>query len=136
MRGIIARKEFQDIEDALNQATKEGSVDASNLKVNNPKLQKLCEVLTVHFERQKALGKSTRAIVFSQLRKSVTEIVSVLSCEPILKPRKFVGQGKTSTVSGENSEDCLEETGMKQSEQEEAIRQFAEGLFNVLVCTS
>lgn len=55
---------------------------------NNPKLIKLVEVLVEHFERKKAVGESTRVIVFSQWRDSVVEIVSMLSSQnmTLLKP--------------------------------------------------
>lgn len=114
---------------------KDQKEEALNLKLNNPKLEKLCEILVDHFQNEKKNGNSTRAIVFSQWRKSVEEIVSVLSTERILKPRKFVGQGKT-TASGNDQNHIANDTGMKQSEQEEAIRKFTDGIFNVLVCTS
>lgn len=48
-----------------------GFDNVADLKLNNPKLEKLCEILVEHFEREKVLGNSTRAIVFSQWRKSV-----------------------------------------------------------------
>lgn len=68
------------------------------------------------------------------------EIVSVLKLETALKPRKFVGQGKgTANVNGKsngNNQGSASEAGMKQSEQEEALRQFTQGQYNVLVCTS
>ncbi len=111
--------------------------EVSNI-LNNPKLKKLCEILVEHFKREQSCGKSTRAIVFSQWRKSVEEIVSVLKTQKYLKPRKFVGQGKAGNNSKAHpdSKGSLNEVGMKQSEQEEAIRLFSEGHFNVLVCTS
>jgi len=95
----------------------------------NPKLNKLVEILLEHFERKKACGHSSRAIVFSQFRDSVSEIVNVLKpSEPLLLPRHFVGQGKGTSGDGQLK-------GMRQAEQHEVIRQFREGVYNVLVCT-
>ena len=57
---------------------------------NNPKFIKLVEVLVEHFERKKAVGESSRAIVFSQLRDSVSEINEMLELQRnvLLKPAK------------------------------------------------
>ena len=146
----ILHIKFQDVLDAVEEATtggkdskvqaklqllKDDKEGALNLKMNNPKLEKLCEILVEHFENERKNGKSTRVIVFSQWRKSVDEIVCVLKTEESLRPRKFVGQGKGSS-SGKDGKSRGNETGMKQREQEEAIRQFTDGKFNVLVCTS
>eukprot|EP00978_Attheya_sp_CCMP212_P000903 scaffold1948_cov52-Attheya_sp.AAC.6 len=112
--------------------------------MNNPKLVKLDEILSEHFESAKSRGESSRAIVFSQWRDSVEEIVQMLSVsEPLLRPRKFVGQSKTSgggnKDSSKNSSVTKNSTdgtaGMKQKEQQEVIRLFREGRYNVIVCT-
>ncbi|GAX23403.1 fanconi anemia group M protein [Fistulifera solaris] len=98
---------------------------------NNPKLMKLREILTEHFERDRAIGRSSRSIVFSQFRDSVSEIVSTLqTCSPLIRPRHFIGQGnRTKGTEGQLQ-------GMNQAEQQEVIRQFRSDVFNVLVCTS
>lgn len=98
---------------------------------NNPKLMKLREILTEHFERDRAIGRSSRSIVFSQFRDSVSEIVSTLqSCSPLIRPRHFIGQGnRTKGTEGQLQ-------GMNQTEQQEVIRQFRSDVYNVLVCTS
>jgi Fanconi anemia group M protein len=98
---------------------------------NNPKIMKLREILTEHFERDRAIGKSSRSIVFSQFRDSVSEIVSTLqACSPLIRPRHFIGQGnRTKGTEGQLQ-------GMNQAEQQEVIRQFRSDVFNVLVCTS
>ena len=109
------------------------------LKMNNPKLSKLEEILREHFERFRAVGGSSRAIVFSQWRDSVEEIVNVLGGSTprgILKPTKFVGQGSGSSAVAEgNSTKSSNKTGMKQKEQQRVIRQFRDGMYNILVCT-
>jgi Fanconi anemia group M protein len=98
---------------------------------NNPKLMKLREILTEHFERDRAIGRSSRSIVFSQFRDSVSEIVSTLQASsPLIRPRHFIGQGnRTKGTEGQLQ-------GMNQAEQQEVIRQFRSDVFNVLVCTS
>lgn len=104
----------------------------SQLKMNNPKLSKLEEILNEHFQRAKATNQSSRAIVFSQWRDSVEEIVNVLNdSKPLVCPKKFVGQGSSSG----NEKSSNKVTGMNQREQQQVIREFRNGLHNVLVCT-
>jgi len=121
-------------------------------KKNNPKLQALSDILIEHFERAKACNESSRAIVFSQWRDSVEEIVDVLDMEqPLLKPRKFVGQGgsnvsskrgrkksKESDLSLHNSSGpsaSNKNVGMNQKEQQKVLENFKAGVYNVIVCT-
>ena len=99
--------------------------------MNNPKLSKLREILNEHFERAKAVGNSSRAIVFSQFRDSVAEIVDLLSSlRPVIRPRHFVGQAK-----GAKNDDGARLKGMTQTEQHQVIKQFRDDVYNVLVCT-
>jgi ERCC4-related helicase len=102
---------------------------------NNPKLVKLCELLLEHFRRAEASDKSSRAIVFSQFRDSVSEIVGFLrTMEPLIRPRHFVGQGKPPK-GGVEGDTTTRLSGMKQAEQHQAILHFRQNVFNVLVCT-
>jgi ERCC4-related helicase len=129
---IIKGKEFQAVVDAVITASsgKHSQETTEDKKGNNPKLAKLDEILREHFLRAEALKSTTRAIVFSQWRDSVSEIVDVLSLSrPAIRPRYFVGQ---SSGSG-NKPGAMK--GMPQKVQQEAIREFQEGVFNVLVCT-
>jgi Fanconi anemia group M protein len=138
MVSIVKGKEFQAIWEAVLRASsdpKNVNEPAQDRKLNNPKLLKLDEILTEHFERARACGKSSRAIVFSQWRESVSEIVSVLSSKPpLLRPRHFVGQGKsTGGVNKQNvDQSCVSLKGMKQKEQQRVIKEFREGKFNIL----
>ena len=115
--------------------------NAEDLKLNNPKLEKLEFVLKEHFERAKACNESSRAIVFSQFRESVEEIVGVLSkSAPLLKATKFVGQGSGTTIEDSSTPNTKRTTttkvaGMNQKEQQQAIRDFRDGKHNILVCT-
>lgn len=80
---------MHDLAVASGTENPEGRVSRlSNSFENNPKLIKLVEVLVEHFERKKAVGESTRAIVFSQWRDSVEEIVKMLNSQNniLLKP--------------------------------------------------
>ena len=84
---------------------------------NEPKMQKLEEVLIKHFKacyevdpdkKDNKAMTSTRAIVFSHLRDSVTQIVKRLKKHKLLKPKEFIGQ--SSSADGDK--------GMVQSEQQ------------------
>lgn len=119
-----------------------------DLKVCNPKLQKLDDILVEHFERARACQKSSRAIVFSQWRDSVEEIVQILTggsnSSSLIKPAKFVGQ---SSGSASNADDSITSPtskrkrnvpkvrGMNQKEQQQVLKDFRDGVYNVLVCT-
>lgn len=63
----------------------------------------------------------------------MNEIVSVLStCQPTIRPRHFVGQG---SASFKNINDSSNIKGMPQKVQQQVIREFQSGHYNVLVCT-
>jgi fanconi anemia group M protein len=132
---IVKGKEFQVLWEEVVKATFDPNSTQANVQdklVNNPKLTKLREILIEHFERADACSTSSRAIVFSQFRDSVSEIVEILSAsEPLIRPRRFVGQGKGTKGDGEKAQ----LKGMKQVEQHQVIREFRENVFNVLVCT-
>jgi len=133
---------------------------------HNPKLGRLSEVLMEHFERSKAVGRDSRAIVFAQYRETIAEIENALGrLRPLVRPRRFIGQSKGSSGNdgrsktkkkpgrpkkNHSSKDGISKSdkaaldeeerqqlkGMKQSEQQGAIREFRENKFNVLICTS
>ena len=132
MASLVKGKEFQALWNQVESATFDPDSSQADMKdrlKNNPKLEKLQEILVEHFERARATQKSSRAIVFSQFRDSVSEIASVLDpLKPLIRPRHFVGQGKGSKGEGQIK-------GMKQAEQHEVIREFRAGQHNVLVCT-
>jgi len=115
--------------------------NAEDLKLNNPKLEKLEFVLKEHFERAKACNESSRAIVFSQFRESVEEIVGVLrKSAPLIQATKFVGQGSGTSIEDSSTPTTKRTTtskvaGMNQKEQQQVIRDFRDGKHNVLVCT-
>ncbi|KAL9182243.1 hypothetical protein ACHAXT_012895 [Thalassiosira profunda] len=111
----------------------EGVPDAAE---SNPKLATLARVLATHFERKKAVGESTRAIVFSQWRESVGEIVATLQSRGTsshFKPAQFIGQA--SKKKDKNGSTGAGGSGMNQKQQHAVLGQFNRGVFNVLVCT-
>jgi ERCC4-related helicase len=133
---IVKSTDFQNLYQKVMDATGSESDSESILGRNNPKLKKIAELLTEHFERAKATGKSSRAIVFSQFRDSVSEIVELLkNFKPMIRARHFVGQqgSKSSSSAGEGDKRL---GGMKQAEQHQVIKLFREDVFNVLICTS
>jgi len=114
----ILRRALQEAGDSSESAFSQSQsqlsgIDEAPMSVrNNPKLLKMQEILKDHFEFAHKHDESTRAIVFSQWRESVDEIVSLLKLSAIIKPRAFVGQGK-GAKSGKK--------GMNQVLQQEAI---------------
>ena len=136
---IVKSEEFAELVQAVVDATD----DSACADVNDPKLAKLCELLKHHFERNNVCNHSSRAIVFAQFRDSVKEIVKCLesNLKPLVRSRYFVGQNKGSSGgssnSGKNGNRPDENVhGMKQAEQQRAIKDFRNDIFNVLVCTS
>ncbi|OWZ18110.1 DEAD/DEAH box RNA helicase [Phytophthora megakarya] len=121
-REMLQSSEFQSLELSLAVTTDNSN---STKAGSHPKLVKLREVLTEHFQRHAAGESSTRAIVFTQYRASVSEIVALLRpLAPLLNVQPFIGQGKAK-----------ENKGQSQKEQQEIVRRFRLGEFNVLVAT-
>lgn len=137
LRKLMQKPIFQSLLQDLSRAANSnydavGSQSSpEDLTFNNPKYSKLVEVLVEHFERKQAIGESTRAIVFSQWRESVTGIVAMLSSQnpSLLKPTPFIGQSNKSGSKGKRG------GGMNQSQQQKVLDQFSKGNYNVLVCT-
>ena len=73
---------------------------------NNPKLKKLAEILDSHFTLTDALldnargSGSSKAIVFTDRRSSVIEIVEVLLRNARVRPHKFIGQSRSGREGG------------------------------------
>lgn len=138
-RGILSTMvkshDFEDLYQKVLEAT--GSAipeEQSTVEHGNPKLKKLAELLNEHFCRARATEKSSRAIVFSQFRDSVSEVVELLKpLHPLIRARHFVGQQGSRASGSVGDESRL--GGMKQSEQHQVIKWFREDVYNVLVCT-
>jgi ATP-dependent DNA helicase MPH1 len=101
--------------------------------VGHPKLTYLCDTILNHFLDagegrlpEGAPPSSTRVIVFSEFRDSAEDIARILNKHgPMIRASVFVGQA-----------DSKRSEGMNQAKQQEAIRKFQMGIFNVLVATS
>lgn len=97
---------------------------ANNLKemgIEHPKLSKLAQII----KNQLDLKADSRIIVFNHFRSNAQNTVEFLNSIDGIRAERFVGQS-----SKEYSE------GMSQKQQVEAISNFSQGNFNVLVATS
>ena len=109
-------------EDIEPDPSKNPKVD---LLQGHPKLIVVKDLLLKHFQ-ENAEKAETRAIVFTKYRESVYDIVQAMKVyDPMLKPATFVGQGSAGKTGA----------GMTQREQIEMIKQFKEGVYNVMVAT-
>jgi ERCC4-related helicase len=88
----------------------------SEQEVKHPKMVRMAEIV----EDQVKNNSESRIIVFANFRKTVDDIIDYLSSFEGVEPVKLVGQKE----------------GLKQSEQIQRIRDFSDGVFNCLVCTS
>ena len=94
----------------------------------SPKIEKLKEVLSEHFQRYLAGGQSTRAIVFVATRATVFDVMQGLNGITGILPVAFVGQANKRGTSSANSVDGL-------TQQEHIVSRFRAGLVNCLVAT-
>jgi len=83
---------------------------------NHPKLDKLIEVIKEEFSS----GQEKRIIIFANYRNMIDEIVRTLKKIPGINPVKLVGQKE----------------GITQKKQIETIKEFGEGMHNILVTSS
>lgn len=158
-KGILSKisksDELKSLLHKIDQALLDPTSKKQDKKMNNPKLQELVNILHKHYDEVQDV--SSRAIVFSQFRESVAEIVSVLKeYQPKIKPRHFIGQNKGKTSKNDKSKMSSKDTenidpddisiynkenafpnlgGMNQNEQQRIIQEFQDGIYNVLVCT-
>uniref|UniRef100_A0A7N0TMJ9 Uncharacterized protein n=1 Tax=Kalanchoe fedtschenkoi TaxID=63787 RepID=A0A7N0TMJ9_KALFE len=90
----------------------------------SPKLVKLLEVLTDHFNSKDPL--SSRVIIFSNFRGSVSDIMSKLeTIGEHVKPTEFIGQSSGKSRKGQS-----------QKLQQAVLKKFRAGEYNVIVATS
>lgn len=99
-----------------------------------PKIAKLREILFEHFHEFSQRGETTRVIVFVHLRTTVMEVKEELLKIPKernIKPREFIGQASSSSndINGTS-------IGLSQAEQQQILKQFNSGIYNVLIATS
>ncbi|KAJ2776486.1 3'-5' DNA helicase [Coemansia interrupta] len=72
--------------------------------LGHPKLERMVEVVSEHFSKlaDSDSAQSTRIIIFSQYRGSVSEIVGVLHRKcPLVRCEPFIGQSKSAGASGQ-----------------------------------
>lgn len=109
----------------------------------HPKLFKLRDILLEHFSYASANEVShggTRAIVFTQFRDSVAEIMHMLKAHsPLLRPVVFVGQsaGEPSGRAGEGSRAVYGSLRKKNTQRDQlrVMEEFREGRVNILIST-
>ncbi|KHJ42517.1 helicase protein, partial [Trichuris suis] len=95
-------------------------------KCSHSKMVKLVELLVGHFRSSQQIGASSRVIIFSSYRDSVTEIAELLdSLRPLIRPMKFLGQYGGRKFNN----------GLSQKKQLAVIKEFQEGGYNTLVST-
>ena len=92
--------------------------------VSHPKLPQTVRLLQAHFAEH---GEQSRVMVFCSYRYGVAELVRWLGNVDGVRPMQFIGQ---SAGKGEN------EKGMAQKVQRQVVKQFREGVYNVLIATS
>lgn len=109
---------------------------ASPQYTSHPKIDRLEGIILEHFMNINERGgdgdgeaTSTRVMVFSQYRDSVTEIVAALQKHaPVIKVMSFVGQSAAGKKGGTKA--------FTQKDQLEVIEAFTRGNYNTLVSTS
>ena len=119
-----------------------------NGTVQHPKVTALIDLLKDHFTRAKNCGKETKAIIFTEFRSSVDNLLEELDhMRPLVQAEGFVGQaGSSSTkvsdgrkkkkkTDGAKTTGRVRGKGMTQKEQQRVMKEFREGKHNVLICT-
>ncbi|XP_008557361.1 Fanconi anemia group M protein [Microplitis demolitor] len=110
---------FPDIQELIDGNDK--AFADMNVVYGHRKYEKLQEILTDYFTNAEENKISTRVIVFSEFRESVSEIyVSLYKLQPLIRPQIFVGQAHL----------------MNQAQQKKAIENFRNNKVNVLISTS
>jgi len=104
----------------IDATFKKAVLKALKCKVDNPKLNKLKEIVQDQLKKK----PDSRIIVFTNFRDTADTIAKELQNIGI-KATRFVGQANRG-----------DDKGMKQKEQIEILEKFKQGLINVLVATS
>ncbi len=109
-QSIVLDDHFREIERLLEEGVEE-----------HPKMARLREVLKEQLQR----SPGSRIMVFTQYRDTADAVSGMLSALPGARPLKLFGQSARGA-----------QKGLKQKEQIDVIRRFAEGEANVLISTS
>ena len=115
---LVSLPEFTQANNLLNELLREN--------LEHPKLLELKSIV----EDRIKVNPKAKIIVFSQYRDSVTQICKEMNSMENINAKVFVGQTKKSNAKGD------EQTGLSQKEQQEIIKDFSAGEFNILVSTS
>jgi len=114
VKKLVAQPEFTILTEKLNQIIKNNE--------EHPKLIALKNLLLERYNKNPKL----KVIVFCQYRESIIKICKEVNSIPGIKAKIFVGQAKKSPTN----------MGLSQKEQQEIVREFSSGEFNVLCATS
>ncbi|XP_065331630.1 Fanconi anemia group M protein [Cloeon dipterum] len=99
-------------------------MDLESTTFDHPKLQKLEELLIMHFVEAEENGENTKVIIFSEYRNSVSEIKEfIIKHSPLIRPVAFVGQSKKGGI------------GLTQQEQKKIMLDFKANKINALIST-
>ncbi|PIA19253.1 P-loop containing nucleoside triphosphate hydrolase protein, partial [Coemansia reversa NRRL 1564] len=100
--------------------------------LGHPKLERLVQTVKLHFDQHSSGDFSTRIIVFSQYRGSVSEIVGVLNgLRPRVRSEAFIGQSNATN----NRPRRQHMRGQSQKEQLAVLDRFRRGETNIIVAT-
>jgi Fanconi anemia group M protein len=110
-RRIIRKPEYKELRRKVEKC----------LSIEHPKLELLKEAIKEEY----LTNKDTRIIVFTQFRDTATRIIQSLKNLGAAKPIRFVGQSSKP-----------HDLGLKQEEQTKILKEFQNGLYNILVATS
>lgn len=124
-----------DLGSALGVTEATAGMSQLPLVAGHPKLLKLRDVLIEHFSgaTERSLSqRGTRAIVFTQYRDSVSDIMHMLKAySPTLRPAVFVGQSSSSSSEGQHHS----KKRNTQRDQLQVMELFREGRVNILIST-
>jgi Fanconi anemia group M protein len=104
-----------------NRKFVEASLLAKKLEFDQPKIEKVVEVVANQFRAK----PDSRVIVFTHYRDTSERVTAALEALDGVRPGRFVGQAHRG-----------DDKGLRQAEQVDMIRRFKAGDYNVLVATS
>ncbi len=113
LKELFADKDFKHVSELTSNIQSKGIV--------HPKLEKLKEILYSQITE----NKDSRILVFCHFRDSVNNIVGFFEDDNIIRAHKFIGQANKGS-----------DKGLTQKEQIRLLKEFKEGIYNILVGTS
>ncbi|VDM17040.1 unnamed protein product [Hydatigera taeniaeformis] len=129
------REFISDLRSVLGVTDATSAMSQLPFVAGHPKLLKLRDVLIEHFSvtSERCLSqRGTRAIVFTQYRDSVSDIMYMLQAySPTLRPAVFVGQSTSTSVDDQHHS----RKRTTQRDQLQVMEMFREGRVNILIST-